>query len=260
MSDGAATHSTLPVTHFTLPWCGVVSHSTLPPLAATQDPEAPPEPPRRNLHLNQRVQWPTGEQPQPISMGAGDFVLCDAPHAPKSRLSASAGGQGGARLSSEDVRTSLLTPPQAAISQAHTSATVRGAPDWQARGVNVAPQTAWYASGGIGKPLQVHLPPGSAAPQHARHAVSGLQPVGLIAASSATWARWAPRPQTPPPLVARPSTAPSVSPFAYAYNDGTQPKNMGPAFYSCERSGDIPHVVHYSSRHPRTALAAFSVR
>jgi hypothetical protein len=233
-----------------------VSHSTLPPLAATQDPESPPEIPRRNLHLNQRVQEPTAKQPQPISMGADYFVLCDAPKAPKSRLGAC---QGSARLSSAEVRTTLLTPPRAAISQAHTSAPVRGALDWQAREVNVAPQAAWYARGGIEKPLKVqliHLAPGSAAPQHGRHAVSGFQPVGLSAASSATWAR----PQTPPPPVARPSTAPSVSPFAYAYNDGVQPKNMGPAFYMCERSGDMPHVVHYSSRHPRTALAAFSVR
>jgi hypothetical protein len=237
-----------------------VSHSTLPPLAATQDPESPPEIPRRNLHLNQRVQEPTAKQPQPISMGADYFVLCDASKAPKSRLGAC---QGSARLSSAEVRTTLLTPPRAAISQAHTSAPIRGALDWQAREVNIAPQAAWYARGGIEKPLKVqliHLAPGSAAPQHGRHAVSGFQPVGLSAASSATWARWAPRPQTPPPPVARPSTAPSVSPFAYAYNDGVQPKNMGPAFYMCERSGDMPHVVHYSSRHPRTALAAFSVR
>jgi len=65
-------------------------------------------------------------------MGADYFVLCDAPKAPKSRLGAC---QGSARLSSAEVRTTLLTPPRAAISQAHTSAPVRGALDWQAREV-----------------------------------------------------------------------------------------------------------------------------
>lgn len=217
MSDGAATHSTRPVTHFTLPaWCGAVSHSesTLPPLAATQDPEAPPEPPRRNLHLNQRVQWPTAEQSQPISMGARDFVLCYAPHLPITDTTAT-GCTAALGRSAISTATASSTPMSVSMTASR-------------RRVNVAPQTAWYASGGIEIPLPGldHLSPGSAAPQHARHAVSGFQPVGLSAAYSANWPGWAPRAQTPPP----------------------PPKNMGPAFYTYERSGEMPHVVHYSSR------------